>query len=544
MLLAVNDDATAAIALRLVYDMVEDAAHRSSSNLLEVVADYLVTWNQRRGHGSVETGQIALGLAYRSYSDAFEADDRRAGVVAAKASSLRALLAKFGTEAGRVAPDEAPDQEQELDLVALGCLAAVDGRPAPDDRIEQGAWKADALRTLLRIARAAADRDVHLATLLCRWIRKQASDFSVRVAVCDAPIESELDPLEEHCLLEVAALEDRMGLPWASFDATEQAAFAAAYSPHRRERAPNLARASLAQGDRLLQSITGEPPKTKDDPRLGLVDRLYKLSRLTRDIDEIVCRLDRLCDILRSLGQAHERAEECLEAAEIYSNLGYRYFSGAEQCGLSRHYLLSVYFFEKAEFFRALAPGGGYASIDTQAPNAPELGYRRFESDGFIFGASAKLTEGIAIISLFDSAAQAHERAGKMVFGQLGLHALYNSAAHHFNAQASLIRAARAGSANEAAHYLRQAAMNVHECFQLFKSIYRQYEHLLNRLTENKDDPCPDEMVRELELCFHPSATRLQSTARAVSKALTKGDPPDTTCLSLARELVFLNPLG
>jgi hypothetical protein len=182
------------------------------------------------------------------------------------------------------------------------------------------------------------------------------------------------------------------------------------------------------------------------------------------DAQEIVRRLEAVCARVRLRADRHEQQQQWEQAADAYSNLGYRYYTAAELVGVERIYSLAVYMFEKSKFFRAKAP----SQPKSAAPNAPEPGYRLFEADGFIYGASAKLTSGTQAIELLSDAARALAKAAQMTFGQMRLHMFYNSASHYFDALRMLQTAQI--ELNCLASHLSAAAASFHECFPVMQT--------------------------------------------------------------------------
>jgi hypothetical protein len=332
--------------------------------------------------------------------------------------------------------------------------------------------------------------------------------------------------LEERCERRMIEVEDRLGLTAAALDAAERTAYRTMYVLHRPEDARRLAYRCLQTGDRLLTV-----PDDTSDERVDLLNRLFKVSRLTGDVTTVMERSERLQRHVRARGLRHERAERWVDAADSYSNLGYRYFTAAEYTGVSRMYQLAVYFFDKADVMRAQA-------------EEPGPGYRELESEGFVYGASARLAGPDTAVELYDRAASAHDRAARMTFQTQGLFHLYRSAGYFFNAHAALARCASATDFSRCLDLLGEAA----ECLRIdvTQDAFPLYGATVVRLARGEADPCTADMVRGLGHTLHPDGERVAATARTGATALAEGDllAFRDAVRELSRLFVFLYALG
>lgn len=532
-------DADEPSGVGLIFGLIEHHDASGDGTTLESIGDRLLEWAQSHSTLGAAPGRLIVRFAHHAYSLALEHGGvARADPVRAKASALLSFI-------GRLDSEEASDEPtREVDMVvALLCLSATGHPQSPPDDQEpvKSEWKLNTLRQLVDIGSAARDRNLHLALSVIRWVREQLTDLGVRARLSSDPgIESKVDALLVESLERMSVFEARMGLDWAAFASAEQAAVLAAHGAAHDFDASRLAHFALERGEHLLSER-----ELDDDRRLALLDRLVRVGRLTQDAQLYTAAIDRACEHLRTVAYAEYHGREWVKAADLYSNLGYRYFAAGEFAGLERLYLLSVFFFEKAEVLRSRAPESEPANGDSEDPNAPEPGYRRFEAEGFIYGASARLTEGQAAIDLFERAASAHERAGLMVFGQLGLHEFYNSAGHFFDAQASLQRGAQASGLGEAAHWLNEAAASMHWCFRMFKQVFSWYEDILAALVEGGRDAFADDTASALRRMGHPNAEAVGAAARSLADGFRREDlaAVNAGASELGRAFVFVNPI-
>jgi hypothetical protein len=387
---------------------------------------------------------------------------------------------------------------------------------------------------LLDLVEASLVRDTHLALAVADWVSRQLREPG-RPEPPEA-LRARAHDLEERCWRRMAEVEDRLGLTTSALDAAERAAYRTMYVLHRPENARRLAHRCLQTGDRLLTV-----PDDTSDARLDLLNRLFKVSRLTGDVSIVMERSERLQRHVRARGLRHERAERWVDAADSYSRLGYRYFTAAEYTGVSRMYQLAVYFFDKADVLRARAPD----SVPVTGAGV-EPGYRPYESEGFVYGASARLAESDTAPELYERAASAHQRAAQMTFQSLGLSSLYKAAAHFFNAHAALARCARSADFPTCLGLLGGAAKNLRGAIDVTQNVFPLYEAAVVRLARGEADPCTADMVRGLGHTLHPDGEQVAATARTAATALAEDDLSAfrDAARELSRLFVFLRPLG
>jgi hypothetical protein len=395
---------------------------------------------------------------------------------------------------------------------------------------------------LIELAHSALERDTHLALAAADWVARQIREPPSATRPPPPPaLKHRAENLARRCAEQMADVDRRLGLDWAAWDAAERAAYRAMYREHRVDEARRLARTCLERGERLLAQGGGE------EQRLHLLDRLFTASRLTGDVRIVATWAERARAQVSSRAATLERARRWVEAADSCSHLGYRYFCTAEYTGVARMYRLAVYFFDKAEVLRARDPEHGAAEVTPPDADGPvEAGYRRFEGEGFAYGASGRLAEPPASADLFDLAAAAHDRAAVMTFQSTSLHNLYISGAHFFHAQSALARCAQAVDLPEVRELWAEAAQSFRACITGTQSAFAVYEAVLVRLTEREAEPCPPHLVRELERTLHPDGEAIAAAARAAVTAVDRLDLLGlrAAIADLGRLFLYLNPRG
>jgi hypothetical protein len=503
-----------------VYVLIQAATDNGDAGGLEEIGDRLVARIQRRPW--LDEPAQALKIAYLAYRRAFDIRPKdRSRFLAVKALSIEIMITRFEVE-----DNDDKDLRQKItertDQVAQGLLP---GTPEED--------VASQLRVLLEVAAEAADHNLQLSLALADWTHRQTREFEFATADPGGLIKQRASALHIGCLKEMTELTRGWGLPWASLEHAEQAAYLSAYAAMQPDEARRLANDVLSAGDRLA---------VLTDDKEGLIslsDRLYRASRLTRDVTTIGDRFERLGQELRRRGRDDEDAGRWVQAADAYSNLGYRYFIAGEYTGLARLYLLSIYYFEKAEVLRDRDPAGGN-DHDSDDPNAPEPGHRKQESEGFIYGASARLAGLSSGTELFDQAALTHERAARMVFGKLGLHVFYTTASNFFDAHSCLARIARTDSLREICLLLAGAVDAFHTCGQSLQQVFSSYEAVLSRLLNGDQDPCPAGIQRELTRTMHPDAAGIAAQSAVAAAALAAGDAGSLRAAAAALSSLFI----
>jgi hypothetical protein len=522
------------IAGPLVYGLIQLIADDADAKGLEAVGDRLATRIQ--SSPVVQEPFQATRLAHLAYLRAFDIESGdRSAYLAAKALSLEILLDKFKLEEGddRAIWIEKRKKAEQLAGALFGRTAAQDERP----RLQ---LILDLAVKALDLAAEAMDHNLQLALSLADWACSQTGEFGFGVfADPDGVVTARATALKLTCLEHMAEMERSLRLDWIALEDTEEAVYVAAYKARRQEDARRLANDVLNAGDQLATRCDDERRK------IDLLDRLYKVSRITGDITTISDRLECVALELRRSGRRHEQAERWIEAANVYSNLGYRYFAAGEYTGLSRLYLLSIYYFEKSEVLRVRDPTGGYET-DSDDPNMPEAGYRRLESEGFIYGASGRLAEPAVAADHFNRAAWVHERAARMVFGKSELHEFYHTASNFFDAQSLMTRAIQSNDLQEVYQFLNDAVKAFHECARPFHQVFRSYEAVLSLLVRGEPDPCSVDLKQELERTMHPDARSFAKESAALAASLTAGDIVGLRAAisSLSRLIIFLYPTG
>lgn len=522
-----NELTTDDIACPLVYGLIQVICDNGDAKELEEVGDRLTARVQSTP--TVQEPFQAIRLAHLAYLRAFDIEsEARAAYLAAKALSLEIVLAKFELEDDN---DESvrTRMRKSAEQLAHALLGSVAG---------QG--EAVRLQAMLGLAAEARGRNLQLALSLADWVSHQTSEFDFGARADPGGVVTALaTTFKLACLERMVELERSLGLDWIPLERAEEAAYFAAFAARQAGDARRLADDVLSAGDRLAARLDDEERK------LGLLDRLYKVSRITGDIAKISERVERLGRELRRVGRGHEQAGRWIKAADVYSNLGYRYFAAGEYTGLSRLYLLSVYYFEKSEVFRAKDPTGGYET-DSDDPNVPEAGYRRLESEGFIYGASGRLAQPAVATDLFERAALALECAAKMVFGKLRLNVFYGTVSNFFDAHSGMMRVGRSEDLREICQLLADAAAAFHECGRGFQQVFSSYEAVLSRLVSGDPDPCPVGFEQELARTMHPDAEGVAEKSAAAAAALATGDVAGlrAAVAKLADLFIFLYPTG
>jgi tetratricopeptide (TPR) repeat protein len=482
----------------------------------EQTGDVIVQWLQtmRPDDHRPEAARVAVGLANQAYLRGAQTCPERAAAFVAKGCSTLVWLNKFGE-----ADEIATQYEDAVVTASLQALSLSDR-----SRLEQ-------VQAMYRLATVAQHKNLELALCLLRWVHAQTGRVVVldrfpEVVDPDDTVTTKAAVLRSACMERMTELEAGLGLGAAALDSIVAAAYNAAYSARQPTEARNLARRALVIGDRRVTELAGEE-------RLGLLDHLATVSRLTRDVTEVAERFDRLCEQLRRLAKDAEREQDWSTAAMRYSALGYRCFAAAEYTSLNRLYLEAGFFFQKSEVLRARAP------VDDDAA------YRRWEGEGFASGASARTAGPAQAAGLFDAAATALQRAAVPVFQNTGLHIFYTSTAHFFAAHASLARVALTTDVREIVSLLAEAGTMFRECFNLMQQVFAVYAATLTELARGSPDPCSDAMATELTRTLHPHGERVAAAARDVAAALTAGDVRaiHPAVAELSAPLLYLNPL-
>jgi tetratricopeptide (TPR) repeat protein len=514
---------------------------------LELLGDRLTEWLHRTEalRERPDERREFVSLTTSAYMEACLCRENLMSRVGPKVMALGTLRAKLdepdtgaaGTDTSREAPDPAAMTEALADSVVDELIPLLTGpallrQPDGSALLHLGLL----VPRLLDLADASLQRNTHLALAVADWVGRQLRQPG-RPKPPEA-LQARARDLEERCVHRMAEVEDRLGLTAAALDAAERSAYRTMYVLHRPEDARRLAHRCLQTGDRLLTA-----PDDTSDERLDLLNRLFKVSRLTGDVTVVMERSERLQRHIRARGLRHERAERWLEAADSYSNLGYRYFTAAEYTGVSRMYQLAVYFFDKADVLRARAPDPVPV---TGTDTGLEPGYRLYESEGFVYGASARLAGPDTAAELYEQAASAHARAAQMAFQSPGLFNLYKAGGHFFNSHAALARCARSADFPTCLGQLDGAARNLRSAIAVTQDVFPLYEATVVRLVRGEADPCTADMVRGLGHTLHPDGAGVAATARTAATALAEGDLPafHDALRELSRLFVFLHALG
>jgi hypothetical protein len=456
------------------------------------------------------------------------------GTLWAKLDESETRAAETGpaeTRTARGAPDASAMADSVVDeLVPLLAGPALLRQPDGSTLLHLGVL----VPRLFDLINASLERNTHLALAVADWVGRQLRQPD-RPEPPEA-LRARARDLEERCQRRMTEVEDRLGLTAVALDAAERAAYRTMYVLHRPEDARRLAHRCLQAGDRLLTV-----PDGTSDQRLDLLNRLFKVSRLTGDVTVVMERSEQLQRHVRARGLRHERAERWVDAADSYSNLAYRYFTAAEYTGVSRMYQLAVYFFDKADVLRARAPD----PVPVTGTGV-EPGYRLYESEGFVYGASARLAGSVTAAELYERAASAHDRAARMTFQSQGLFSLYKVAGHFFNAHAALTRCIRSADFPTCLGLLGEAAGNLRSAIDVTQSAFPLYEAAVVRLAQGEADPCTAAMVRGLGHNLHPDGERVAVTARTAAATLAEGDLPAfrDAVQELSRLFIFLHALG
>lgn len=511
---------------------------------LELLGDRLTEWLHRTEalRERPEERREFASLTQSAYMEACVCREDLISRVGPKVTALGILWAKLeepetvaaetgpdepdisGDEPGPAAMAEAMADSVVDELIPLIAGPALVRQPDGSTLLHLGLL----VPRLLDLVDASLERNTHLALAVADWVGRQLRQPGVPEPP-EALRARALD-LAEKCERRMAEVEDRLGLTAVALDAAERSAYRTMYVLHRPEEGRRLARRCLQRGDQLL-TVSDD---TSDD-RLGLLDRLFRVSRLTGDVTTVMEWSERLQRHIRARGLRHERAERWVDAADSYSNLGYRYFTAAEYTGVSRMYQLAVYFFDKADVLRARAP-----DPDTE----PGPGYRFFESEGFVYGASARLAGRETAVELYERAASAHDRAARMTFESQGSFHLYQRAGYFFNAHAALARCASATNFPTCLSLLGEAAENLR--MDVTQDVFPLYGATLVRLARGEADPATAEIVRGLAHTLHPDGEQVATAARTAATALADGDLPAFrgAVPELSRLFIFLYALG
>lgn len=304
---------------------------------LELLGDRLTEWlhltEALREHPR-QRDELA-SLTQSAYMEACLCRDSLMSRVGPKVMALGILSAKLAepeTDA-TTGPGESdtsrgtPDPAVMADSVVNGLIPLLAGpallrQPHGPDLLHLGLL----VPRLLDVVDASLERNTHLALAVADWVGRQLRQPD-RPEPPEA-LRTRARDLEERCERRMAEVEGRLGLTTAALDAAEQAAYRTMYVLHQPEDARRLAHRCLRTGDRLLTV-----PDDTSDERLDLLNRLFKVSRLTGDVTVVMERSERLQRHVRARGLRHERAERWEDAADSYSNLGFRYFAAAEYTG-------------------------------------------------------------------------------------------------------------------------------------------------------------------------------------------------------------------
>lgn len=507
---------------------------------LELLGDRLTEWLHRTGtlRERPQDRREFVSVTQFAYMEACLCREDLMSRMGPKVMALGTLLVKLdeseagAAETGSSGTDtsrDRPDPEAMADSVVEGLVPLLAGsvllrQPDGSTLLHLGLL----IPRLLDLVDASLERNVHLGLAVADWVGRQLRQPD-RPEPPEA-LRARAQDLQERCERRMTEVEDRLGLTSAALDAAEEAAYRAMYAQHRPEEARRFADRCLRAGDRLLTM-----PDDTSDERLDLLNRLFKVSRLTGDVTTVMERSERLQRHVRARGLRHERAERWVDAADSYSNLGYRYFTAAEYTGVSRMYQLAVYFFDKADVLRARAP---------EPDTGSQPGYRFFESEGFVHGASARLAEPRTAVELYERAASAHDQAARMAFQSPGLFHLYNTAGNFFNASAKLARCVSAPDFSNCLALIGEAAENLR--LDVTKDVFPLYGATLVRLVRGEADPCTAVMVGGLGHTLHPDGEQVAATARTAATALAGGDLPAfrDAMQALSRLFIFLYALG
>lgn len=531
-----------------VHELLDRLFAARDGETLELLGDRLTEWLHRTEalRERPDERRTFASLAQSAYMEAGVSREHLIPRVGPKVLALGSLWAKLDessegvpesgptqTDAARNAPDPAAMTEAMADSVVDALISLVAGHALlrqPDGSVLLHLGLV--VPPLLDVADGSLDRNTHLAMAVADWVSRHLR----RPGLPEPPeaLWARAHDLEERCDRRMAEVEDRLGLTATALDTAERIAYRTMYDLRRPEDAQRLAHRCLQTGDRLLSALDDI-----SDERLELLNRLYKVSRLTGDVTTVMERSERLQRHVRARGLRHERAERWGDAADSYSYLGYRYFTAAEYTGVSRMYQLAVYFFDKADVLRARAPV-------VESGTGAESGYRQYESEGFVYGASARLAGSDTAAELYDRAAAAHARAAQMTFQSAGLFSLYEVAGHFFNAHAVLARCVRSADFPTCLGLLGEAAQNLRSAIGVTRNAFPIYETTTGRLARGEANPCTADMVLGLRHTLHPDAERVAATARTAATALAENDLPGfrDAVRELSSLFVFLHALG
>lgn len=395
-----------------------------------------------------------------------------------------------------------------------------------------------------------AQKDYFLAYFLYEWMNKKIlKQWEFLKYIEDASVQAKNIYLQKSACLERCSIFWKVAkVPYGQLAMLEKISFLHSFKLQNIELGRKFADEALKLGDDLNFDL--QMAKAPSETIVNLRQRLYSLSRLTGDQKKVEQRLDLFCAHLHRDADKYYEKQEWNKAANFYSNLGYKYFNAAEYVGSRVLYNLSIYFFEKAEYCRSKEPyilQENPDDMDTMSYRRLEMSYRRLEANGFIYGASARLSnKGPAVVGLFYDAADQLAEAAFLTFQNLQIHDFYNSTAHFFLAQAELARAAKATGSQDFIRHIISSDQALGECFPLYKNIFNAYQSILKILVNPNNQEKDEDKIRYLSRGGHPDPRHVVDIAHRIISHYETGNSCQLSddLFELGRCFIYLNPLG
>lgn len=427
---------------------------------------------------------------------------------------------------------------------AIDCLYECALLPKPQNASskEIASWMIQVFPSLKNGGEFIAQRDYFLALFLYECMKKTIfNQWEFLMNIKDAKVQANSIYLQtSKCLERCAKFWKAAEIPKGQLAVMEKMSFLNVLELQNIQLGRRFAREALVLGDNLIFELQMEAASPK--AIIDLRQRLYYLSRLTADQREIEHRLDLFCEHLRRDADKYYERQEWNKAADFYSNLGYKYFIAAEYVGSRVLYNLSIYFFEKAEYCRSKEP----YIFQENSGNIDVKLYRRLEANGFIYGASARLSKESAIIDLFNDAADQLTEAAHLIFQDPQLHDFYNSTAHFFLAQEELAQAAAANDSRDFCRHISAGDQALGQCFPLCKNIFTAYQLILKSLIDPENQERYGDQVGYLARSGHPAPQHVVDVAHRIVSSYETGHSNHLSndLLELGRCFIYLNPLG
>jgi len=415
-------------------------------------------------------------------------------------------------------------------------------KPKHDTYQENLNWIISVFSSLEKSGTIVEQHNYFLGHFLYEWIYKElVGDWGLRLNLENALVRfKEIDLKNAECLEKCSNFWKFMELSEGHLLFLEKTSFLYILQIGNLVRGRKLLEETIEVGNFYLfdQQISGVP----NERIINLRSRLYQLSRFTGNKQEIENRLNLSCIHIRKQADTHYVQQEWHDASQAYSHLGYRYFSAAEFAMSKMLYQLSVYFFEKAEYCRSKSP-------DKPKKNEYSLDekfYRRLEANGFIYGASGRLSEDEDACELFEEAADQLSEAAQHVFQNIGLHSFYNSTAHYFFAQSMLIKAINAYDFGHVRQLVIKSINALGWCFPMMKNVYNDYKEILNYCIELESDFVSEKILLDLAKTGYPDPHSLLNIVKETRQQLD-----DNNFLgfidkfnTVRRSLIYINPLS